>query len=136
MSKRPSIEQAKAQYVHRFTMEHVPQWAKRPMNDGRYYAPQFRTDAEWYANTRFPGEPGHLGGKNECTTLNQTFPLGQWLTKAYERGDLNRFAACPGSYKRPIDGHCCACGRAFAPGALAGAALTVPLHSPDQKVPS
>lgn len=127
---RPSLEAAKAIYVHRFTMEFVPQWARRPLNDGRYYAPQFRTDAEWYANTLFPGEPGHPGGKNFCYTTGQTFPLGQWLDKAYERAELNRFMSCPGSYKRPSNGHCCACGRAFSPGELAGSALTAPCHNP------
>lgn len=82
---RPTFEQAKAQYVHRFTMDFVPQWAKRPLNDGRYYAPQYRSDQEWYDSTTFPGEPGHLGDKRHCFSGNPTFPLGQWLTKAYSK---------------------------------------------------
>lgn len=82
---RPTLSQAKSLYVHRFTMEHVPQWAKRPLNDGRYYAPQYRTDQEWYDNSTFPGEPGHVNGPRECFSTGQTFPLGQWLTKAYEK---------------------------------------------------
>lgn len=70
-----------AQYVHRFTMEHVPQWAKLPLR-GRYYAPQFRTDAEWYANTIFPPDPGCYND-TDCHTSGMTWPLGQWLSFPY-----------------------------------------------------
>lgn len=80
---RPTLEQAKAHYIHRFTMEHVPHWAKRPLPGGLYYAPQFRTDAEWYANTLFPGEPGHIGGRRYCYSTGATWPVGEWLNKAY-----------------------------------------------------
>lgn len=52
-----TFEQAKAQYVHRYTMEHVPAWAREinPGN-GKYYAPGYSTDLEWYENTEFKGE--------------------------------------------------------------------------------
>jgi hypothetical protein len=89
---RPTFEQAKSLYPHRFTMEHVPTWAKRPLPSGRYYAPQFRTDAEWYANTTFPGESGHTGGLRYCTTKGATWPLGEWLNRAYERGPVPTYA--------------------------------------------
>lgn len=87
---RPTFEQAKAQYVNRFTMEHVPAWSRnRPCDHGgtetRYYAPQFRTDAEWYANTLFKGDPGWLGRGTDCFTTGQTWPLGQWLDKPFTR---------------------------------------------------
>jgi hypothetical protein len=66
-------------YVHRYTMEHVPEWATRPAADGRYYAPQYRTDREWYENTIFPGE-GYLHyHAKHCESRNQSFPMGQWL---------------------------------------------------------
>jgi hypothetical protein len=63
-------------------MEHVPLWALHsPRDHGgtelRYYAPQYRTDCEWYDNALFYGEPGQ-GGRNECYTRNQTWPLGQF----------------------------------------------------------
>jgi hypothetical protein len=80
----PTFEQAKAKYVNRFTMEHVPAWAKKPMANGKYYAPQYESDAEWYASTLFPGEPGHHNGKNHCQSSNQTWPLGQFLDAPYE----------------------------------------------------
>lgn len=82
---RITIEQAKAQYVHRYTMEHVPTWARLPADNGKFYAPQFRTDREWYENTTFHGEPGHLGDKKHCYTSHQSWPLGQWLDKPYTR---------------------------------------------------
>ena len=83
---RPSFFEACRCYVNRFTMEHVPAWAANPLSsitseDGAatFYAPQFRTDREWYANTTFPGEPGHILGKQHCHTEGQTWPLGRFL---------------------------------------------------------
>lgn len=77
---RPTFAQACTAYVHRYTIDHVPAWALKPCEgNGRYYAPQFASDAEWYANTRFHGEPGHFGRRNECYTSGQTWPRGQWL---------------------------------------------------------
>lgn len=88
MTARPTFEQAKAQYVHRFTMEHVPAWARSGAPAGRYYAPQFRSDAEWYANTLFPGEHHPMAPRKRerhCYTSGQTWPLGRWLTAPYRR---------------------------------------------------
>lgn len=70
--------QACAQYVHRYTLQHIPQWAKTQREDGTYYAPQYTTDQEWYDNTVFPP---HSLDKNHCMTSNQTWPLGQSLDK-------------------------------------------------------
>lgn len=86
-----TLAEAKSKYVHRFTMEHVPSWARKPCVDEKtgevvfYYAPQYRSDAEWYENTIFPGEVGHYGTKNECHINNQTWPLGQKLTEPYRK---------------------------------------------------
>ena len=90
MSRAISFEEAKRRYVNRYTMEHVPTWSRtRPADHGgtetRYYAPQFRTDREWYENTRFYGESGHIGRKGECFTTGQTFPLGHWLDRPFTR---------------------------------------------------
>jgi hypothetical protein len=43
-----TFEEAKRQYIHRFTMEHVPQWAREPAPNGLYYKPQHASDQEWY----------------------------------------------------------------------------------------
>ena len=80
--QRMPFEEAKRTYTHRYTMEHVPKWAKKPCEGhGRYYAPQYRSDAEWYTHTLFPPESGH---PTECWSQNQTWPLGLWLDKPYE----------------------------------------------------
>lgn len=78
-----TLQQAQARYPHRFTMEHVPKWAREPMSDGRYYAPQYRSDAEWYANTRFPGEGGIENQCRYCESHAQTWPLGTSLAAPY-----------------------------------------------------
>lgn len=76
-----TLERAKAIYVHRYTMEHIPEWAKKPANNGMYYAPQFASDEEWYKNTLFPPH-NPLGPKvTDCFTTGQTWPLGKWLNK-------------------------------------------------------
>ena len=68
-------------------MEYVPYWARVPCENGKYYAPQFRTDREWYENTKFPEESEFPfpGTKGQCYTTDQTWPLGLWLDEAYCR---------------------------------------------------
>ncbi|WP_440820389.1 hypothetical protein [Pseudomonas aeruginosa] len=46
-------EEAKRLYVHRYTGDHKPFWATRPMPNGNAYPVQFADDADWLANTRF-----------------------------------------------------------------------------------
>lgn len=84
METRPiSFRSACAQFVHRFTMEHVPAWSRKQRDDGTYYAPQFRTDAEWYANTLFAGE-SPIATRNTCYTSGMTWPLGTALDRPFE----------------------------------------------------
>lgn len=90
MSKRPTLEEAKSKYVHRYTMEHVPQWAKKAhshneLNKNVFYAPQYSSDKEWYDNTVFPEEGTEITYENSCYSTGQTFPLGQWLDTPYKR---------------------------------------------------
>lgn len=78
--RKISFEQAKARYPHRYTLEHVPEWAKTPMNNGKYYAPHYRTCREWYENTRFPGEPDGPSARSRwCMSVSQSWPLGETL---------------------------------------------------------
>lgn len=84
-----TLAQAQRQFPHRFTMEHVPQHATRPVTLTRgatpvYYAPQYASDQEWYDNTIFPGEETMPRRGRWCNSLNQTWPLGQWLDAPYQ----------------------------------------------------
>lgn len=75
-----SFEEAKANYPFRYTLEHVPQWALTPMDNGKYYAPHFRTCREWYDKTLFPGEPGGPRAGSACSfSEGQSWPLGMVL---------------------------------------------------------
>lgn len=91
-SKRITFVQAKARFVNRFTCEHVPQWAKsmrfRPegLDHDVYYAPQYASDLEWYNNTTFPGEEGHIGGGLYCLSSAPTWPKGKYLEAPYTVG--------------------------------------------------
>ena len=90
---RPTLAEACRMYPHRYTMEHIPEWAKKPCINtitgevSFYYAPQFRTDKEWYENTLFPGEMGEEGHELYCYTLTATWPLGHTLPEPYVKGE-------------------------------------------------
>ena len=89
MPKRPTFERACATYTLRYTMEHIPSWARKSCNGEFYYAPQYRTDREWYDNTKFPGEEGHPEyprRSDHCYTTNPSWPLGQRLKEPYRYG--------------------------------------------------
>ncbi len=80
------LEQAKQCYVHRYTMEHVPNWARKPCSgNGKYYAPQFKSDQEWYDNTHFPPHPDLPKHETHCYTSNQTWPKGHWLENPFQK---------------------------------------------------
>lgn len=79
-----TFEEAKARYVHRFTMEHIPAWARERQPDGTYYAPQYRSDREWFENTLFP--PENPFSKKDCHSERQTWPLGMKLKAPYVEG--------------------------------------------------
>ena len=81
--KKPTFEQAKRAYINRYTMEHVPQWARKICTNGFFYAPQYRTDLEWYENSTFKGEPDWFGTGSDCQSHNQSWPLGQWLDEPF-----------------------------------------------------
>jgi hypothetical protein len=82
---RPTFEQACAAYPHRYTLEFRPEWATRPDNTGKFYAPQYRSDREWYDNTVFPGEGKHgLESRRWCYSSNQTWPLGNRLDHVFQ----------------------------------------------------
>ncbi len=81
MARKISFKLACAQYPHRFTMEHIPAWARKPFYNASigchvYYAPQYRTDLEWYENTLFQGE-SCLASADHCLSGNASWPLGE-----------------------------------------------------------
>lgn len=80
---RISFQTARNLYKNRYTMEHVPSWAKIVCSNGKFYAPQFASDLQWYENTKFPGEKGLHGNSKHCRTSGATWPLGQWLDSPY-----------------------------------------------------
>lgn len=71
--------EALAAYCHRYTMEHVPTWARKPAPNGKYYKPHFASDAEWLANSEFPvTKRGRLSRHEDADCRSwATWPLGQ-----------------------------------------------------------
>lgn len=91
MTKRIiSFDEACRKYVHRFTFEHMPQWAMKPL-DGteKYYAPQYASDSTWYDRTLFPGESA-LACNGFCYSTAQQWPLGKWLAAPFNPHGQNR----------------------------------------------
>ncbi len=62
-----------ASYVHRFTGDNVPDWARKP--DGSIYPLQFKNDADWLANTLFlVRKDGTLSKRIKNCKSNPTWP--------------------------------------------------------------
>lgn len=80
----PPSEQRKAlaQFVHRFTGEHRPDWANKPRRDGSAYPVQFADDSDWLANTRFAVTRGwRLDERVQRCDSSPTWPLNPELRK-------------------------------------------------------
>lgn len=78
--KRPTFEEAKRLYVHRYTLNHIPQWARKPCEgNGKYYAPHYSTDVEWFNNCKFYGDEGFYGRRGDSQSGDQSWPMGKWL---------------------------------------------------------
>ncbi len=77
-----TLAQAQERYPHRYTGDHKPAWANKPAPNGKRYAPQYRSDREWFDNTRFPEEMNKDARKllkGACQSSNPSWPSGQWL---------------------------------------------------------
>lgn len=98
--RRPTFSEACEHYVHRFTCDHVPAWASNQRADGTFYAPQFRSDKEWYENTKFKGDAGYIGVSNDCDSRNASWPLGKSLNKPFNAANYRE--ACD-SVRRDFD---------------------------------
>lgn len=73
--------EVKARYVHRFTGEHHPAWARQPSPDGRPYPVQFADDSDWLANTFFPiTKAGEIARRPAYCESHPTWPNGNWST--------------------------------------------------------
>lgn len=81
-------EEAKRRFVHRFTREHVPAWAATPAPNGKFCAPQYASDEEWLANTRFALARGGAEFDRRCSHCEsggQTWPDGRWLDEPFRK---------------------------------------------------
>lgn len=73
---------ALAGWINRFTGEHKPKWARKPMPNGKHYKVQFKDDADWLANTLFfVTKAGRLHGNVTHCVSSPTWPLNPELRK-------------------------------------------------------
>jgi hypothetical protein len=67
-----------AHYVHRYTRDHVPSWARAARFRGLPYPVQFDSDRDWLENTRFATrEDGRLDGRARFCQAAPTWPDGR-----------------------------------------------------------
>lgn len=67
--------EALSRFVHRFTRDHKPRWAQKPMPDGSPYPVQFASDADWLANTTFRvRKDGGLDSRTGFCASSPTWP--------------------------------------------------------------
>jgi hypothetical protein len=89
---RPEVQQDCLQrFVHRFTGDHHPLWARAKRPDGTDYPLQFKDDADWLAHTTFAVKAdGTLhNGVKTCNSA-PTWPNNPELRQSFsERGGLH-----------------------------------------------
>lgn len=74
---------ALASFVHRYTGQHKPDWAREPWKpDGTPYPVQFANDADWLANTLFHAtKAGLLDQRYRDCMSTPTWPNNPELRK-------------------------------------------------------
>jgi len=88
-------------YVHRYTKEHVPQWAEKPMPNGQSHKPHHETDADWLKHTKFAVKKNgrlHAGATHAQSTpslpLTEAEQLDETFMGTYKRNEsMNRHTA-------------------------------------------
>lgn len=75
----PAVQaECKARWIHRFTGEHRPAWADKPMPDCKRYQVQFKDDADWLAHTLFCcNKDGSLNKSARYCESSPTWPDGK-----------------------------------------------------------
>ena len=74
-------QEAKAQFVHRYTGEHKPAWVKGPETPV-----QFKDDMDWLANTWFwVAKKGELANRPGYCVSHPTWPLNPELRKGNKK---------------------------------------------------
>jgi hypothetical protein len=62
-------------FVHRYTAEHVPSWARGELKDGKPYPVQFASDKDWLENTLFQvTKAGNLSNRHSYCESHPTWP--------------------------------------------------------------
>ncbi len=69
-------------YVHRYTKDHKPGWAKELRKDGTPFPVQFESDSEWLANSLFATrKDGRLNQRTKHCHSNPTWPDNPELSR-------------------------------------------------------
>ncbi len=84
----------KRAFVHRFTGDHTPAWARQPMPNGSPYPVQFKDDTDWLANTYFwITVKGELAKRPSGCQSNPTWPFNPELRRNLEKAGFTVWQA-------------------------------------------
>ena len=104
-----SFDDAKKKFGNRYTLEHVPAWAKNEFTSSsgekKFYAPQYKSDQEWYDNTTFP--PHNNFSKKDCCSVKASWPKGKWLKAPLSGGtvtEATQSKISTGAWQQTISG--------------------------------
>lgn len=77
-----------AAYVHRFTKQNKPVWARQPKEDGTFYSPHFEDDDDWLGHTYFAVDENQRlkPGRWSCQSF-PTWPDNPELREGYVAGE-------------------------------------------------
>lgn len=74
--------EALRRFVHRFTGDHTPSWARVPRADGTAYMVQFKNDLDWLSHSEFAvNKDGSLSANHKYCVSHPTWPFGQSATQ-------------------------------------------------------
>lgn len=83
--ERPlSIDEARRRFVKRFTLNHIPHWAKHKLPNGKYPGPRYESDQHWYATSEFIGF-GATGVRKYIREGKPTYPVGRFLDAPFTK---------------------------------------------------
>ena len=91
--QRPlSFEAACKRFKKRFTLDHTPGWARHIVErTGKYQAPRYNSDMEWYQRSEFIGF-ATTGSRKYIRENDPTWPVGRWLDKPFKREEFGKVA--------------------------------------------
>lgn len=71
----PTLQrEALSRFIHRYTGDHTPKWARQPMPNGNFHPVQFASDQDWPGHTLFWVTDRYTLAKRRACDSRPTWP--------------------------------------------------------------